>query len=335
MTTRPASHRAFGPAVALNAEGDGAPDWVMLIPPGPNVVGRDGRRWAMPDPDAVVAATNAEAGVGGVDLPFDVEHAQFELAPQGMPAPAVGWIKEIAARDGAIWARVEWNARGATLIRRREYRYVSPVFSFDENRAVVAVRGAGLVNRPNLDLPALNNEQDGPVMDWTKVLAALGLPATASPDDAIAAIAKLKGDMDEAKCREATADKFVPRAEYETALNRATAAERSLSDQAKAAREAEIVALVDGAIADGRVTPASRDFYVASCRAEGGVDRFKAHLASLPKNSAAAGSGLDSRNPDDATVAGKLTATEIAVCRQLGVTTDEFAKRRAAEARVA
>lgn len=330
MTTRPASPRAFGPAVALNAEGD-APEWVMLIPPGPPVVGRDGRRWTLADPDAVVAATNAESLSKGIDLPFDVEHAQWELAPQGLPAPAVGWIKEVANRDGAIWARVEWNAKGASAIREREYRYVSPVFGFDlASRHVRLIHGAGLVNRPNLDLPALNSEQDRPAMDWTKVLAALGLSADASPDDAIAAIAKLMGDMAEAKCREATADKFVPRAEYETALNRAATAERAVADQVKAAKEAEIAALVDGAIADGRVTPASKDFYLASCRAEGGVELFKAHIAGVPKNPAAGGSGLDGRKPEDGKP-GALTSSEVAICRQLGLTTEEFAKARAAE----
>lgn len=58
-------------AVALNAEGDAAPEWVQLLPAGPSIMARDGRRWRMSNPQGVVAAFASN----NADLPIDYEHA--------------------------------------------------------------------------------------------------------------------------------------------------------------------------------------------------------------------------------------------------------------------
>ena len=316
---------AFGRALALNAEG-GAPGWIMLLPKGPAIEGRDGRQWRMSDPARIVAAFAANRAA----LPVDLEHSQFQRAPQALEAPAMGWIEEVETRDGAVWGRVDWTPKGAALVADKSYRYSSPVFTFDpRSREVAALRGAGLVNRPNLDTAALNRS-DSP-MDLSKIAAALGLPETASAEDILAAIAAMKNEKAElAANRAATppADKFVAIATYQTALNRAETAERALAAQAQAAREAEIAALVDGAVEGGKVAPADKDFYLAACRAEGGVERFKTFVGAKAVDPAARKSGLDDKAL--AETGSKLTADELAVCRAVGVSEEEYRKARGA-----
>ena len=95
---------------------------------------------------------------------------------------------------------------------------------------------------------------------------------------------------------------------------------------AAAAREAEITAAIDGATAAGKIAPASRDYHLASCRAEGGLDRFRAMIAASPV--IAGGTA-----PKAQATPGKagLSDEELAVCRHLGMTPDAFAAAKAAE----
>ncbi len=131
-----------------------APEWIELLPAGV-FYGRDGRGpFRLDDPDAVIASTTAMQMNAG--LPIDYDHATDFGAPEGRPAPAAGWIRELEVRGGAVWGRVEWTARAATSIVAREYRYVSPVFQFDPKDGVVTrLLRAGLTNNPNLHLTAI------------------------------------------------------------------------------------------------------------------------------------------------------------------------------------
>lgn len=139
----------LGPALAAES---GAPEWVQLMPAGPAVTGRDGRAWTIPDPTALASRSH-------VPFAFDWEHAQDLRAPSGEPAPAAGWVEELEVRGGAIWARVDWTERAKTAIAAREYRFVSPAFTFSPASGEVAqIMGAALVNRPNFDMAALNRE---------------------------------------------------------------------------------------------------------------------------------------------------------------------------------
>ena len=130
----------------------GAPEWVMLMPAG-ELNARDGRRWRLTDADAVVDATRTRAG--SQDLVIDFEHQTELAAKNGQPAPAAGWIRELQARAGALWGRVEWTARAAAMLKAREYRYLSPTFTHTRDGVVLWLAGAGLTNAPALDMPAL------------------------------------------------------------------------------------------------------------------------------------------------------------------------------------
>lgn len=131
-----------------------APDWVEVLPPGPAISGRDGRSWTY-DPQEVIASTVAR----GVDLPFDYLHATELKAPNGEESPAAGWAREYRVNSrGAVEARVDWTSRARSHIASREYRYVSPVFLYDDSGRIHRFSSFGLVNKPNLALRALNAE---------------------------------------------------------------------------------------------------------------------------------------------------------------------------------
>lgn len=312
-------------ALALNSTGNEAPDWIQLTPAGPTLEGRDGRTWKMDDADAeaVVAAFAAH----GQDLPVDFEHSTQEKGAKGEPAPAVGWITELEARNSALWGKVDWLDAGREAVASRAYRYASPVFNFGRaTKAVSKVLSVGLTNQPNFQLTALNREgaQEDCTMD-KDALEALGLKEGASDSDILTAINKLKSDEQEARNRAETPDtsKFVPKADYDLAMNRI----RSFEGEAEKRANAEITAAVDAAVEAGKIAPSSRDYHTAACRSEGGLANFQAMVEASPV--IAAKTDLDNRDPDKGATA--LSSEEIAACRALGMSETEFAKAKAEE----
>lgn len=140
-------------SVTLDTGGKPPPQWIQLLPAGPNIQGADGRAWTLKEPASLVAAFQQRL----TPLVIDWEHASEHRAPQGLDAPAAGWIHQLDVRDGQIWGRAEWTARAASQIQGKEYRYLSPVFSYrKDSREIVALTSAGLTNQPNLPLTALN-----------------------------------------------------------------------------------------------------------------------------------------------------------------------------------
>ncbi len=319
-------------ALALNLEGDAqaasAPAWIQLTPAGPDVAGRDGRAWTLPNPEAVVAAFKNN----GADLPVDFEHATQVKGAKGEPAPAIGWIKELEVRrngdGGAIWGRVEWNEVGQQAIASKGYRYVSPVFTFKKAAGVILkMVSAGLTNQPNLQLAALNSEgdQEEPAMNKA-ILEALGLPEGASEADALTAINKIKADETTARNRADAPDstKFVPRADYDLALNKL----QSFEDADKTRQEDAINTAVDAAVEAGKIAPASRDYHIAACRDEGGLERFQKMVDASPE--IAGKTGLDAGDPKTKNKT-TLSDEEMAACRALGMSATDFAAAKADE----
>ena len=316
-------------ALALNAEGEAVPAWIQLTPSGPNIEGRDGRKWSLKNPEAVVAAFSEN----GADLPVDFEHATQLKGAKGEAAPAVGWIKALEVRNGAIWGQVEWGEEGQRAIASRGYRYVSPVFTYTKTGAeIIKMLSAGLTNQPNLQLAALNSEENGgadeePAMNKA-ILEALGLPGAASDLDVLQAINTLKTNEQTALNRAETPDpeKFVPRADYDLAMNKVKGFEKSEADR----YEEAINIAVDAAIEAGKIAPASRDYHVAACQEDGGLDRFTKMVEASPV--IAGKSELDGKDP---TAKNKtaLSDEELAVCRALDMSPEDFAAAKAAEAK--
>lgn len=312
--------------LALNSEGaSDVPEWVQLTPRGPVLPGIDGRSWVLSDPAAVIAACRAARG-GSIEIPVDFEHASHVKGAAGERADAIGWVRDLEARDGALWGRVEWLATGREAVAGRAYRFLSPGFSFRPGtREVSRLLSVGLTNVPNFSMPALNRSNEETAMD-PEVLKALGLAPDASATAAVVAISALKAAEQTAlnRAQAPDPDKFVPKADFELATNRVNTLEAE-----KAARtEAEIAATVDAAVAAGKIAPVSKDYHLASCRAEGGLERFRAMVEATP----AFGIAQPKADPKGATPGkGQLNADELAVCRQMGMSPEDFAAARAAE----
>jgi phage I-like protein len=254
-------------------------------------------------------------------VPIDFEHATHTKGRVGEYAPAVGWLKQLELRGGALWGRVEWNDTGRTAIASQAYRYISPGFHFHpQTLAVTQMVSAGLTNAPNFIMPALNREGQITQSDQMEtdpmdkaVLEALGLTPTASAVEAVLAINKLKSDHTLALNSAQTPDPslFVPKADHELALNRITDFETG----EKARLEAAITAAVDAAVVAGKIPPALKDYHLAVCRMDGGLERFNSFTAASPV--IAPSNITESKKLSDAP--SKMSPEDLAVCRQLGM----------------
>jgi phage I-like protein len=313
--------------VALNIEltGDGnVPERIQLLPAGNQIIGRDGRKWLNDRPDNLLAAFSAD----GRDLPIDWEHASEIKAPNGEQAPAAGWIKALELQNGELWARVEWTPSAVGHIRNREYRYISPVFVYEkETRRINRITSAGLTNQPNLFVAALNQETKKTkeeIMELAQLLAALGLPATATFAEALNRIGAINQEHATAlnRAENPPLDKFVPRADYDKALERATNAETSLKKKEDDALETAINTEIDAALKAGKITPATADYHKAQCRTEGGLERFKVFAAAAP----VVGENTDLDNQDHNKDKKEIDEVQRAVNRQMGIDDETFKK---------
>jgi phage I-like protein len=323
-----------GAPASAPAQGEGAaaaPEWIELLPAGV-FYGRDGRGpFRLDDPAAVIASTTALQMNAG--LPIDYDHATDFGAPEGRPAPAAGWIRELEVRGGAVWGRVEWTARAANSIVAREYRYVSPVFQFEPKDGVVTrLLRAGLTNNPNLHLTAIaasrtaatNNETKDEQMEFPtqELRELLSLDSDATVADVVAKVRELRAAGDAASSQSTSTHAhdpahYVAIAEFERALTELNAL--------KAERSRERAAhTVEEAIRAGKIVPAQREWAIAYCAAD--TRGFQAFAAKQP-SILGENLGLSGEPPADRR-AGGLDAAELAICAQLGLKHSEFVRRK-------
>ncbi|WP_428700198.1 phage protease [Stappia sp.] len=325
MTTGSAT-ALFATTAIASSEGAAAPEWVQLFPAGPQLVARDGRSWRLSDPQAVIAAFEAN----GAPIPIDYEHGQAHRAPKGETAPAAGWITAMEIREGTIWARAEWTDKAAAMIAAREYRFLSPEFYHTKAGEVFLVVGAGLVNRPALRMTALSRADDPTAphttetdMDLTALCRALGLDAGASVENILAAVERLQGEHRTAlAAAEAPAmERFVPRADYDQAIARADTAETDLAAMQTERQTGEISAAIEDAVKAGKIAPASRDHYRALCAVEGGLENFKKLVGTMPVIGTP--SDLDDRDP---TRPSGLSEQQRSIASMMGLSEEDYAK---------
>lgn len=84
---------------------------------------------------------------------IDYEHQTILTAQNGQPAPAAAWFSKLEWRDSGLYAvDVEWTERATDMIEGGEYRYISPVFTYDKKTgAIKSLLNAALTNNPALD----------------------------------------------------------------------------------------------------------------------------------------------------------------------------------------
>lgn len=304
--------------MSLNQE-TGAPSvWIEVIPAG-EIQGRDGRRFKNPSPERIVSRFRED----GASLPIDIEHSTELKAPQGDPAPAVGWIEALEVRNGAVWANVSWSTTAVDLIMNREYRYYSPVFLLEKNsNKVLRLLSVGLTNRPNLYVRALSTE--GETMDFlNQVKQAAGLPDTATEAETLSKITALNADLEKALNREQTPDltQFVPRADYDALSQKALNAENALAAQRKERFDALVNQEVGAAVIAGKITPATQEFYKRMCNSEEGLASFREFVKAAPVVTKE--SGLSGRKPEEEKA---LNAEAVSVGRFFGNSIDDLKK---------
>jgi phage I-like protein len=321
----PASAPAQGESAAA------APEWIELLPAGV-FYGRDGRGpFRLDDPAAVIASTAAMQMNAG--LPIDYDHATDFGAPEGRPAPAAGWIRELEVRGGAVWGRVEWTARAASSIVAREYRYVSPVFQFDpKDGSVTRLLRAGLTNNPNLHLTAIaasriaaaDNETKDERMEFPtqELRELLSLNGDATVADVVAKVRELRAAGGAAASGTGAhahdPAHYVAIAEFERALTELN------SLKAERARE-RAAHTVEEAIRAGKIVPAQREWAIAYCTAD--TRGFQAFAAKQPSILGENLPQLSGEPPADRR-GGGLNAAELAICAQLGLKHSEFVRRK-------
>ena len=325
----------------MPSQGGGAPEWVELLPAGPEVAGRDGRRWLFDDPETVAAASLDGSDSKKKEIPIDWEHATEIKAPQGEPAPAAGWITALEVRafpshpsQGALWGRVEWTERGREAVASREYRYLSPVFEYEKDtRRITRLLSAGLTNSPNLRMQALNQqgqEKEETTIDTLKQERDTARNHAEQVAKTIAKeTAKKKSDFSSAA---PSLDKFVPRADHDAALKRAEQraenAEAALAEHRAQALEREIDAAINTALKAGKITPATADYHRAQCRPEGGLDRFTEYVKAAP--AIAGDSGLDKKKPRGTEAAEALNTDQARIATMFGNSPEDLKKYGAA-----
>lgn len=285
---------------------------IKLIPRG-DMTGNDGRHFVNNNPEAIVAAFNADPR----KVVLDIEHATELKAPKGEPAPAQGWLTDFEVIDGEVWAVLELNEDGNKLISKKNYIYISPAFYHDEHGNIFKVSSVGLTNKPNLNLPSLNREKENAMKVLPLAIAqALSLNAEASEQDAVTAIVKLQTDNKQLALNAEQPDlqKFVPKETHDLALNRANDLQSKLDD----IETAKVTTVVDDAIKAGKVAPANKDMMVSLCQQQG-VEKFQEFVDGSPKIVS-----TESTTPKEKSQGKKLTETELAMCRQMGVSKEDF-----------
>lgn len=251
------------------------PDEIQVIPYGVAVKTAKGE-FTCDEESAVevIAAFEAQKN----NMVIDYEHQTLA----GTQAPAAGWITKLInkGKDG-IWAAVEWTDRARQYLANKEYKYVSPVFlkRIADNK-VVRLINVALTNQPNIDgmVPLVNksgyffqieNKEDV-TMD-KELLKALGLSETATMQDVIVAINKLKepvrivanksvltalGLAESATEAEVTGTIMAMKQSHDQ-IGALTTLVNSLKDSLATRDAAEAVAL---AMKEGKITPAQKDW---------------------------------------------------------------------------
>lgn len=267
------------------------------------------------------------------EFPIDYEHAS--LGAQWAPDPAeagkaAGWFRP-AERDGELWATgVTWTARAAEKLRAREYRYMSPTFTADEDGSISELINVALTNLPathGLD-PLVASRGDAPKERTMKtLLSKLGLPETASEAEALVALTKLL-ELLAATGRATATEALGVIAGWRAAAEEAVSLRAKLAEQEKAAAARRVDELLAEAVRAGRLAPAHEP-RMRELAGKHGVEALQSALSVLP---VVAGQG--SREPAASGSAAasvlSLTAEEREGCAKLGLDPVKYAEHKAA-----
>jgi len=159
----------------------GTPQRLTVLPRTDVIRGKDGRAWKLGDRAALLATLNAQGPVL-----VDIGHGSVT----GANAQAAGWLSDFRFEEDGLTGAVEWTPIGEELLSKKAFRYLSPTLQYDTTGATSDILGTvrtlhsvGLVNTPNLQgLSALNNESDYQVEAVRKWQEGIGTETSIPPD---------------------------------------------------------------------------------------------------------------------------------------------------------
>lgn len=346
--------------VRLTLEMAELPGWLRLLPLGQvNLV--DGRPPFEVDPESLTALVRA-FGARGTDLVIDYEHQSLK----GGQAPAAGWIKDLEAREDGLWAQVEWTGKAGEYLKRREYRYFSPVLRIDpESRRPQELMNMALTNVPAIQgLSPLVAKWGGEALTAGNLREeqAAALPdGSPSQETSIREACKEEVELAEGlKARLGLAPES-PEGELwqkSVELFRDLAQDLGLPDEATASQlkggiaallaggeqvqtlQEELAALkaqlseettarvVEEAMLAGKISPAQKDWALSYCRQD--PESFKIYVDKAPRV-VPVGERLnlgEERHRQDQ----GLTPEELAVCRTMNLTPEAYSQAKASMA---
>ena len=337
-------HRMLNLISKIDRDESKAPGWMLLFKAGWGKL-VTGEKFFVDKQSLVLILEHISAR--GNEVVFDYEHAS--LAKE--PAPASGWIKELAWGEGVgIKARVEWTDKAKNYIAKKEYRYFSPVFAIRKSdKRVCFLDSIALTNRPKTTnlTPILARLEAGLEKETNKeekrmnrkeLLAALGLEDNDAADAAIlAAVAKMGVKIPEAKTetKEVIPEKITAVLDLKKDDDTSTIvasihALKQKNDtgvsrdefkklQAKLAAK-EATDAVDAAMKVGKIAPAQKDW--ATEYAKEDLKGFNTFIAKAPV--VVPVDDLPGKKDDKHD--GKLTETDLQVAKMMDVSAEDIKK---------
>lgn len=282
-------------------------------------------------------------------LVIDYEHQSLNACRNGRPAPAAGWIEALRYEPGqGLFASVRWTEGAAAFIARDEYRFISPVFSFDSRTGdVLELKGAALTNTPALDglgavaaseerpetLKVTQQQQEVTMNAITRLKRLLGLPETADEEKVLAELDRLEALLSPEAPEEAAQERptlldYLRGCQPQAALSALEQVNAGLREQLSVALSAaqgeRVEQAVEEAVADGRLSRGLAGWALSLGRRD--PEAFSAYLDAVAPiaalTSLQTGGAAPRRTPSS------LSDEERFVCAQLGLSEADYAAAR-------
>lgn len=295
------------------------------------------------------------------DVVIDYEHQSVNTLENGKEAPAAGWLSEFISNEkGLFGVNAKWTERAQTMLKQDEYRYISPVFTYDlKTGEILKLHSIALTNTPAIDgmqpvALTLFQEKQGISMNYREILGLsldatdeqvlasiialkekkptqpkelltlLGLKDVANDADIITAVAALKKNS-ESKADNIDPALYAPVSVLSAVQNDYAELRRELA----AIQQASTLARKEELIAANR-DKLTNDESVAWARTLS-FENLEDYLKHIPSITALKHSQTKGTQPAESKLSSELSPEEIAICSQLGIGQDEFVKARGAK----
>jgi phage I-like protein len=285
----------------------------------------------------------------------DYEHQTILTAENGQPAPAAGWFSRLEWRDTGLYAvDVEWTQRATNMIEAGEYKYISPVFTYDKKTgAIKSLLNAALTNNPALDgmdAVAANlffntKENDSMEKLLNNLRWLLNMPVTATQDEIEADLQKaidqiksvatsvtsapgfdivsmVKAHVDQIAALTASVNNPDP-AKF-VAVATMQALQNQVADLLNRINQKEVDEVVTAALASGKILPDQEAW--ARQHGKENLVSLKKYLETAQPIAALKNTQTGGNPPADKNNPAQLTDSQLAICKATGVAPEDFLK---------